>query len=116
VTQFPDSGRNYFPGAITVVYSRVIEVLDPNNLIVNFAYNSGDSSNPKPSSDQDGIFFFDNKFAIESWANCIRKKPVLDADSDKIYACLEIPKISISQDSSLRFGGVEQVSGLLYRL
>jgi hypothetical protein len=71
---------------------------------VDFAYNSGDSSNPKPSSDQDGIFFFDNKFAIESWANSIRKKPVLDADSDQIYACLGIPKISISQDSSLRFG------------
>jgi hypothetical protein len=103
-TQFPDRGRNYFPGAMTVVYSRVIEVLDPNNLIVDFAYNGGDSSNPKPISDQDGIFFFDNKFAIESWANSIRKKPVLNANSGQIYACLGIPKISISQDSSLRFG------------
>jgi hypothetical protein len=69
-----------------------------------FAYTSGDSFNPKPSSDQDGIFFFDNKFAIESWANSIRKKPVLNANSDQIYACLGIPKIYISQDSSLRFG------------
>jgi len=40
-TQFPDRGRNYFPGAITVVYSRVVEVLDPNNFIVDFAYTSG---------------------------------------------------------------------------
>jgi hypothetical protein len=49
--QSPDRGRNYFPASVTVVYSRVIEVLDSKNLIVDFVLNDGDSSNPKPISD-----------------------------------------------------------------
>src|SRR5690606_23249975 len=54
---FPDTGRNYFPGATSVVYSRVLDVLDGKNLLVDFSYNGGDAVNPKPISNQDGIFF-----------------------------------------------------------
>ncbi len=100
---YPESGRNYFPGAKAVVYSRVLEVIDAKNLIVDFPYNGGDISQPKPIAKQDGIFFFDNKFAIESWARASQRKSILKANSGQIYAALGIPNIDISPNTALVF-------------
>lgn len=101
--EYPESGRNYFPGAIAVVYSRVLEVIDGKNLIVDFLYNGGNSSQSQPVYKQDGIFFFDNKFAIESWARASQRKSVLKANADQIYATLGIPRIDNSPNSALAF-------------
>jgi len=101
--EYPESGRNYFPGALAVVYSRVLEVVDGKNLIVDFPYNGGQTSLLKPISNQDGIFFFDNKFAIESWAKASLRKSMLKANSGQIYAALGIPRIDISAGTTLSF-------------
>ncbi len=101
--EYPETGRNYFPGAFAVVYSRVLEVVDGKNLIVDFSYNGGQFSQIKPISNQDGIFFFDNKFAIESWANAAQRKSMLMANEGQIYASLGIPRINISPDTTLSF-------------
>ncbi|PZX56487.1 hypothetical protein [Algoriphagus chordae] len=103
---FPETGRNYFPGALAVVYSRVIEVIDGKHLIVDFAYNGGNASSPKTATNQDGIFFFDNKLAINSWSGAAMRKDVLKANAGQIYACLGMPRINVKQDSTLNFAGI----------
>lgn len=100
---YPSSGRNYFPSALAVVYSRVLEVRDGKNLIVDFSYNGGSFSTPSQVTDQDGTFFFDNKFAIEAWASSVNRKINLIAKSGQIYGCLGFPKISVAPDSVLNF-------------
>lgn len=100
---FPIQGRNYFPSALAVVYSRVLEVRDGKSLIVDFPYNGGSTAGPKSSTNQDGTFFFDNKFAIESWGASSQRKPLLMANSGQVFACLGIPKIPIGPDSQLNF-------------
>jgi hypothetical protein len=102
-TEFPLTGRNYFPGSLSVVYSRVLEVLDGKNLLVDFAYNGGNLENPVVARNQDGIFFFDNKFAIESWGRSAKNTPELHANSGQIYASLGMPALIISPNSSLKF-------------
>jgi len=107
-SEFPNTGRNYFPNATAVVYSRVLEVLDGKNLIVDFAYNGKNSSAPSSISDEDGIFFFDNKFALESWSKSGRRKDTLFAESGKVYGVLGMPKIEVSKDSKMNFIGPKE--------
>jgi hypothetical protein len=102
---FPEAGRNYFPGALAVVYSRVTDVLDSKNLIVDFGYNGGNATAPMTVKNQDGIFFFDNKFALSSWAESARRKDVLKANAGQIYACLGMPRINVKENSTLNFYG-----------
>lgn len=104
--EFPETGRNYFPGAISVVYSRVLEVLDSKNLVVDFPYNGTDADRPKSISKQDGIFFFDNKFAIQSWALAVKSVPNMRANSGQIYASLGSPSLKVASNSSLNFSGI----------
>lgn len=101
--EFPQKGRNYFPSAIAVVYSRVLEVRDGKNLIVDFLYNGGSIESPIESTNQDGTFFFDNKFSIEAWGSSLNRKSNLVAKSGQVYGCLGFPKISIGPDSTLNF-------------
>jgi hypothetical protein len=105
-SDYQESGRNYFPGATAVVYSRVIEVLDSKNLLVDFSYNGTNAGQPKPISKQDGIFFFNNKFAIETWAMAVKGSPTLKANTGQIYATLGTPLISVQSGSSLTFASV----------
>ena len=102
---FPESGRNYFPGAIAVVYSRVIDVIDGKNLIVDFAYNGGDAGAPKPAKNQDGIFFFDNKLALSGWANAAKRKDTIKANAGQIYATLGMPHINVKEGANFAFHG-----------
>lgn len=108
--EYPLKGRNYFPSAQSVVYSKVLEVRDGKNIVVDFAYNGGSINSPKVSSNQDGTFFFDNKFAIETWAASVNRKPTLMAKSGQIYATKGFPKIAVAPNSSLRFhySGVDE--------
>lgn len=101
--EYPSKGRNYFPFAQAVVYSKVLEVRDGKNLVVDFAYNGGSINSPKSIDNQDGIFFFNNKFAIETWAASVNRRPALVAKAGQIYATLGFPKISIGPDSSISF-------------
>ncbi|MBY5949450.1 hypothetical protein KUV23_00615 [Algoriphagus marincola] len=101
--EYPERGRNYFPGALTVVYSRVLEVLDDKNLLVDFPYNGGNLESPKVMEKQDGIFFFDNRFAIESWASSISRKSTLKARAGQVYGVLGMPKIVVPPDSTWNF-------------
>lgn len=100
---YPRSGRNYFPNALSVVYSRVIDFIDSKNLILDFAYNGGEKTQPKRISHQDGIFFFDNRFALEAWANSISRKNTLKAKAGQIYGVLGMPSINVKPDSVLNF-------------
>ncbi|WP_296697610.1 hypothetical protein [Algoriphagus sp.] len=102
-SEYPETGRNYFPGALAVVYSRVLEVVDGKNLIVDFPYNGGDVISSKAIKNQDGIFFFDNKFAIESWSKSSKKRVSLKARSGQIYATLGMPLINVESNSSIKF-------------
>ncbi|WP_111671797.1 hypothetical protein [Algoriphagus litoralis] len=102
-SEYPSKGRNYFPSANGVVYSKVLEVRDGKNLVVDFSYNGGSIQSPKAVSDQDGTFFFDNKFAIERWAGAAHRKDNLIAKSGQIYASLGFPKIVVTPDSTLNF-------------
>lgn len=103
---YPEIGRNYFPGALSTIYSRVVEVIDGKNLLVDFEYNGGNFSSPTGSKNQDGIFFFDNKFAIESWSQSSKRKNKLKAKPGQIYASLGMPSIIIGENSNLEFSQV----------
>lgn len=101
--EYPSTGRNYFPGVLSVVYSRVLSVEDGKNILVDFEYNGGDCLFPKEITNQDGIFFYDNKFALESWANSANRKNSLQANPGQVYATLGIPKIIVKPNSELNF-------------
>lgn len=102
--EFPHKGRNYFPGALAVVYSRVVEVIDGKNLIVDFGYNGGSKEGIALNlADQDGIFFFDNKLALQSWSQSAFRKQALIANSGQIYACLGFPNLEVKEGNSLIF-------------
>lgn len=102
-SEYPSSGRNYFPGALAVVYSRVLEVRDGKNLMVDFAYNGGSIPSVQAAAHQDGTFFFDNKFAIESWCSSNQRKPILKAKAGQIFGCLGFPRLVVKPDSILNF-------------
>ncbi|GAB2496108.1 hypothetical protein GCM10027164_29060 [Algoriphagus taiwanensis] len=101
--EFPEEGINYLPGSLSSIYSRVIEVENGKNLIVDFEYNGGDFLNPKRVINQDGIFFFDNRMAFETWSRASNRGDALFAESGKIYAVLGFPKIEVVSDSALHF-------------
>ncbi|SFV54495.1 Chitin binding protein [hydrothermal vent metagenome] len=56
--------QEYYPNILSSRYSKVIEVIDANTLVVDLAYNGGDRDNPKVSNNASGYFFFDNRQAF----------------------------------------------------
>ncbi len=100
---YPNAGRNYFPNALATVYSRVIEVLDGKTLLVDFAYNGKNLNSPQTIRNQDGIFFFDNKLALQSWASSTKRKNTIKARAGNVYGVLGIPEIKAKENSTFNF-------------
>lgn len=78
----------HYPGILSCRYSKVIKVINENELVVDFAYNGGNITNPKTSTEASGEFFFDNNAAIRKALSDVNRPECLLFKSSKTYVTL----------------------------
>lgn len=104
---------NHYPGIISCRYSQVVKVIDANELIVDFAYNGGNITNPKTSLGASGEFFFDNNAAIKKALSDINRPECLLFKSGKTYVSLGAWNAQVSLTNKpllITSGGEERVN------
>ena len=74
-----------FSNIISSRYSKVIEVIDKNTLVVDFAYNGGNIDNPHVSTNASGYFFFDNRQAFINAITSSDRNETITLHQDSVY-------------------------------
>lgn len=75
----------FFPNTLGSRYSKVVEVIDANTLVVGFAYNGGVIETPETSENASGYFFFDNKTAFTNAITSTERGEVITLKEGAVY-------------------------------